>query len=97
MPASLSTIMYISDYAERASNNYFVGTAIGHTRLGEEEEDVQSFTMTIFYPIDGNSCYVPKLKEGQVISVGSSKFTKGTENRIDVCIIQYIFISNSFF
>ena len=87
MPSSLSTIMYISDYTERASSNYFVGTAVGHTRLEEEEDAIQTFNITVFYPIDGSSCYVPKLKEDQVISVGTSKFTKGTDNRIGIYTI----------
>ena len=91
MPSNISTIMYISDYQERASSNYFVGTAIGHTRLEEEDDGaIQTFNITVFYPIDESPCYIPKLKEGQVLSVGNSKFTRGPDNRIEVST-QYLY------
>lgn len=86
MPSQLSTIMYISDYQEKTSNNFFIGTAIGHTRLEEDSDAVQTFNITVFYPLDGRPTYVPKIKEGQVLSVSNSKFTKGDNNRIDVTL-----------
>ena len=63
MPAQLSTIIYVSEYKEKTTTGYFVGVALGHARL--EDESTQTFSMTVFYPIDESKpCYVPKLKEG---------------------------------
>ena len=39
MPAQASTILYISDYTEKVvSGDYFVGTAIGYTRLDDSDK-----------------------------------------------------------
>jgi len=86
MPAQLSTIMYISEYKEKTSGEFFVGTATGHTRIDENSNTVQTFNITVFYPLDQEKpCYVPRLEEGQVLSVANSKFTSGSNNQIDVC------------
>lgn len=85
MPIQLSTILYISDYKEKTSGEFFIGTAIGYTRLEEDSDAVQKFNITIFYPLDPEKpCYVPRLKQGQVLSVANSKFTNGSNNQIDV-------------
>jgi hypothetical protein len=85
MPAQLSTILYISEYREKASTGFFVGNAVGYTRIEENEEHVQKFNITTFYPVEKSKpCYLPKLKEGQVLSVSNSKFSKGTNNELDV-------------
>lgn len=85
MPAQLSTVLYISDYIEKTSGEFFVGTAIGHTRLDEDGDDVQIFNITVFYPFDEDkACYVPRLESNQVLSIANSKFCRGQENKIDV-------------
>ena len=88
MPAQLSTILYISDYKERTSSDFFVGSALGYARLEEEGEAVQTFNITVFYPVDETKpCYVPKLSEGQVLSIANSKFSKGAKNNeLDVSV-----------
>ena len=49
--------------------------------------------MTVFYPIDESKpCYVPKLKEGQVLSIGNSKFTKSTINNGEIDVRKNIFV-----
>ncbi|GBC34412.2 hypothetical protein GLOIN_2v1791191 [Rhizophagus irregularis DAOM 181602=DAOM 197198] len=81
MPAQLSTILYVSDYKERTSSDFFVGSALGYARLEEEGEAVQTFNITVFYPVDETKpCYVPKLSEGQVLSIANSKFSKSAKN-----------------
>lgn len=88
MPAQLSTILYISNYKEKTSTEFFVGTALGYTRLEEEGDAVQTFNITVFYPVDEiKPCYLPKLCEGQVLSIANSKFSKGSNNELDVSII----------
>ena len=60
-------------------------TAVGHTRIDENSDAVQSFNIIVFYPLDQEKpCYVPRLEEGQVLSVANSKFTSGSNNQIDV-------------
>ena len=88
MPAKLSTILYISEYREKTSSEFFIGTATGHTRLEENSDATQIFNITVFYPHDEEKpCYVPKkLEEGQVLSIANSKFTIGPNNLIDVKI-----------
>jgi hypothetical protein len=84
MPAQISTILYISEYKEKASSGFFIGNAMGYTRL-EEGDRVQIFNITIFYPIDETKpCYVPKIEEGQVLSIANSKFSKGDDNELNV-------------
>ena len=91
MPAQLSTIIYVSEYKEKTTTGYFVGVALGHARL--EDESTQTFSMTVFYPIDESKpCYVPKLKEGQVLSIGNSKFTKSTINNGEIDMRKNIFV-----
>ena len=90
MPAQLSTIMYISEYKEKISTGFFVGTAIGHTRF-EENDSIQTFSITVFYPIDESKpCYVPRLKEGQVLSVANSKFAKSTNHNGEIDVKYYL-------
>ena len=56
-----------------------------HTRIDENSDAVQSFNIIVFYPLDQEKpCYVPRLEEGQVLSVANSKFTSGSNNQIDV-------------
>jgi len=88
MPAQLSTVLYISDYREKSSAEFFIGMATGHTRLEENSDTVQTFNITVFYPLNEEKpCYVPKLKEGQILSIANSKFNVGSNNQIDVRII----------
>src|SRR5688572_12678343 len=78
--------MYISDYKKKTTTSFFIGTAIGHARL-DENDLTQDFSITVFYPMnESKPYYVPKLKEGQVISVINSKFAKSmnNDNEIDV-------------
>src|ERR1044072_7855140 len=91
MPAQLSTILYISDYQEKTSSGFFIGTAIGYARLDEDDDTIQMFNITVFYPHDDELvCHVPRLEVGQVLSVANSKFCRGPENQIDVSI-NYLF------
>lgn len=93
MPAQLSTILYISNYKESTAPNFFIGSATGITRLNENDS-IQTFNITIFYPIDPSiPCYIPKLTDGQVLSVNNCKFSLGNNNEIDVLkIILFCFI-----
>lgn len=85
MPAQLTTILYISEYREKASGEFFIGLATGHTRLEDDSDAVQTFNITTFYPLNEEvPSYVPKLHEGQVLSVANSKFSIGSNNQIDV-------------
>ena len=85
MPTQLATILYVSAYKEKVSNGYFIGNATGYTRLEENGDGIQAFNITVFYPTDDSKpCYVPSLKEGQVLSVSNSKFTLNDNNEIDV-------------
>ncbi|GBC19370.2 hypothetical protein GLOIN_2v1791191 [Rhizophagus irregularis DAOM 181602=DAOM 197198] len=71
----------IDYYKERTSSDFFVGSALGYARLEEEGEAVQTFNITVFYPVDETKpCYVPKLSEGQVLSIANSKFSKSAKN-----------------
>jgi len=46
---------------------------------------MQMFNITAFYPIDDlKPCYLPKIKEGQVLSIANSKFTKRDNNELDI-------------
>ena len=80
MPAQLSTILYVSNYQEKISSGYIVGNTTGYTRL-EGGDKMQKLNITAFYPIDESKpwCYLPKIKKGQVLSIGNSKFTKGAD------------------
>lgn len=92
MPAQLSTILYISNYKESTAPNFFIGSATGITRLNENDS-IQTFNITIFYPIDPSiPCYIPKLTNGQVLSVNNCKFSLGNNNEIDVNIFFFFFI-----
>jgi hypothetical protein len=84
MPTQISTILYISEYKEKTSSGFFIGNAVGHTRF-EKGDKIQTFNITVFYPIDESKpCYVPKISEGQVLSISNSKFTKGNNDELDV-------------
>jgi hypothetical protein len=68
MPAQLSTILYISNYTESSSSNYFIGSAVDLARL-DENYLVQRFNVTVFYPTNSSiPCHVPKLENDQVLS-----------------------------
>lgn len=93
MPFHLSTILYISEYKEKTTNGYIVGNAIAYTRLEEESDLIQKFNITVFYPIDNSKpCYLPKIKEGQILSVSNSKFSKGQNGEIDVNYLYYFIL-----
>ena len=87
MPAQLSTIMYVAEYKEKTSSEYFVGTAVRYTWLNNESDACQMFNITVFYP-----CYVPKLKEGQILSIANSKFAIASDNELDVSLYSFIFL-----
>ena len=53
MPAQLSTTLYISNYKESTSSNFFIGFATGITRL-DENDSIQIFNLTVFYPINSS-------------------------------------------
>ena len=95
MPALLSTILYISNYKKSTSSNIFIGFATGITRL-DENDSIQTFNLTVFYPIDSSiPCYIPKLADGQVLSINNCKFSLGNNNEIDVrniILLYFIFI-----
>ena len=96
MPAQLSTILYISEYREKTSNEFIIGLATGLTRLEDNSVAIQTFNITTFYPLNEEvPSYVPKLHEGQVLSVANSKFSSGSDNNIDVSIYQFILINFS--
>ena len=84
MPAQLSTILYISDYKEKISSEYTVANAIGYTRLNSSDL-MQKYAITAFYPVDNSKpCYLPEIKEGQVLSISNSKFSQGTNGELEV-------------
>ena len=84
MPYQLSTILYVSECKEKTASGYTVANAIGYTRL-QNDDQMQKFNITSFYPTDESKpCYIPRLKEGQVLFISSSKFTKGQDGEIDV-------------
>jgi hypothetical protein len=90
MPVQVSTILYISEYKEKTSSGYLVGSAIGYTRLEENGDQVQKFNITAFYPIDSSKpCYLPKLSEGQILSISNSKICKGQNGELDVSYIYF--------
>jgi len=96
MPAQLSTILYISEYREKTSNEFIIGLATGLTRLEENSDAIQTFNITTFYPLNEEvPSYVPKLHERQVLSVANSKLSSGSDNNIDVSIYQFILINFS--
>ncbi|CAB4446691.1 unnamed protein product [Rhizophagus irregularis] len=83
MPTQLSTILYISNYKESTAPNLFIGSTTCITRLNENDL-IQTFNMTIFYPINPSTpCYIPKLTNGQVLSVNNCKFSLENNNEID--------------
>lgn len=88
MPVQLSTILYISECKEKTTSEYFITNATGYTHLEESEDKVQKFNITAFYPMDQSKpSYLPKLKEGQILSVSNSKFNKAENGELDVKII----------
>jgi hypothetical protein len=85
MPMQLSTILYVSEYREKTSSDFIIASAIGYTRLENNTERMQKFNITAFYPIDTSKpCYLPKIKEGQILSISNSKFAIGQNSEIDV-------------
>lgn len=98
MPAQLSTILYVSEYKEKTSSGFYVANAIGYTRLEKDGDKVQKFNITAFYPIDDSKpCYIPKMIEGQVLSVSNSKFNKGANGELDVSWLKKIFFYPAYF
>ncbi|PKC03311.1 hypothetical protein RhiirA5_380270 [Rhizophagus irregularis] len=86
MPAQISTILYLSGYKEKVSGAYFIGNATGHTRI-DDGDKVQTFNITVFYPMDESKpCYLPKIKDGQVLSISNSKFSQGNNNELDLIL-----------
>src|ERR1043165_6262058 len=84
MPAQLSTILYISDYKEKISSGYIVANAIGYTRLNSSDL-MQKYAITAFYLVDNSKpCYLPEIKEGQVLSISNSKFSQETNGELEV-------------
>ena len=85
MPSQLSTILYISECRDKISSGFIVTNAIEYTRLEENGDKFQRLNITAFYPVDDTKpCYLPKLTEGQVLSVSNSKFSKGVNGELDV-------------
>ena len=84
MPAQLLTILYITKYKETVSPNFLIGSAIGITRL-DNNDSSQMFNLTIFYPTDPSTpCYVPRIEDNQVLSVNNCKFSLEKDSEIDV-------------
>jgi hypothetical protein len=76
--------MYIADYSEKTSSEFFVGTAVGYTKR-DEGDGFQRFNITVFYPInDEKPCYIPRLESNQIISIANSKFSIASKNELDV-------------
>lgn len=85
MPSQLFTILYISECREKTSSGFVVVNAIGYTRLEDNSDKFQKLNITAFYPTDNSKpCYLPRLIEGQVLSVSNSKFAKGSNGELDV-------------
>lgn len=85
MPSQIYTILYISECRERTSTGFLVVNATGYTRLENNSDKFQKLNITAFYPTDDSKpCYLPKLVEGQVLSVSNSKFAKGVNGELDV-------------
>lgn len=83
MPAQLSSILYISDVKEKVSSEFLILKATGYTRIGRDA--YQKYNMTAFYPLDNDKpCYLPKLKDEQVLSISNSKFNKAENGELDV-------------
>ena len=92
MPSQLSTILYVSDYIEKTSGEYFISTATGHVKLDDASDDVQIFKITVFYPHnDDTPYYLPRLEANQVLSIANSKFSRGTKNQIDVSYFSFTY------
>ena len=90
MPFQLFTILYLSEYREKLSSGYRIGNAIGYCRY-EEGDHAQKFNITAFYPIDESKpCYIPKVKEGQILSVSNCKFSKNANGELDVSWLRFI-------
>ncbi|RIA79217.1 hypothetical protein C1645_841236 [Glomus cerebriforme] len=65
------------------SSGFFIGTALAYTRLEEENDAIQDFNVIVFYPIgQSKSCFIPKLKKGQVLSIANSRFAKGANSKL---------------
>ena len=91
MPIQISTILYISEYKEKISSEYLIVSATGYTRIEEDSDHVQKFNITAFYPNDSSKpCYLPKIKEGQVLSISNSKISKGLNGEFDVSYLYFI-------
>jgi hypothetical protein len=85
MPIQVSTILYIAECKEKQSSGYLVANAIGYTRLGENTDQAQKYNITAFYPTeDSKPCYLPRLKEGQILSISNSKISQGSNGELDV-------------
>ncbi|PKB98932.1 hypothetical protein RhiirA5_366725, partial [Rhizophagus irregularis] len=68
-------------------SKFFIGYATGITGITKlnENDSIQAFNITIFYPIDPSTpCYIPKLTNSQVLSVNNCKFSLGNNNEIDL-------------
>ncbi|CAB4425928.1 unnamed protein product [Rhizophagus irregularis] len=87
MPSQIYTILYISECRERTSSGFLVVNATGYTRLENDSDKFQKLNITAFYPTDDSKpCYLPKLVEGQVLSVSNSKFVKGVNGELDLIL-----------
>ena len=73
MPAQLSMILYISEYKEKASGEFFIGMVTGHTRL-EGNSDAQEFNITVFYPLNKENQTMLCIKIGRGTSLIYCKF-----------------------
>ncbi|CAB5215343.1 unnamed protein product [Rhizophagus irregularis] len=87
MPSQIYTILYISECRERTSSGFLVVNATGYARLENNSDKFQKLNITAFYPTDDSKpCYLPKLVEGQVLSVSNSKFAKGVNGELDLIL-----------
>jgi hypothetical protein len=85
MPAQLSSIIYVSDIKEKVSSEFIIIKATGYTRIEENGDAYQKYNITAFYPLDDDKpCYLPKLKDDQVLSISNSKFNKAENGELDV-------------
>ncbi|CAB4439219.1 unnamed protein product [Rhizophagus irregularis] len=87
MPSQIYTILYISECRERTSSGFLVVNATGYARLENNSDKFQKLNITAFYPTDDSKpYYLPKLVEGQVLSVSNSKFAKGVNGELDLIL-----------
>ncbi|CAB4442896.1 unnamed protein product [Rhizophagus irregularis] len=74
-------------YERETSSSFLVVNATGYTRLENNSDKFQKLNITAFYPTDDSKpCYLPKLVEGQVLSVSNSKFAKGVNGELDLIL-----------